>query len=289
MEFESQCVLTIDVEEWFHFLEVPSAPHLSDWIRLPSRVEHNFRRLLELAGESGVRCTCFFLGWIAERYPGLVTSAAAGGHEIASHGWAHRLVHSMTPQEFYEDAVRSKDVLEQIAGRRVLGYRAAGFSLYSRTSWLIDELLRAGYRYDASLFPARRAHGGWQNGHYAPYALQRPSEMLMEFPASTRSVFGQPLCFFGGGYLRLFPIRLIRKMARDVLREGRPVIFYVHPREIDPGQPRLPMKPWRRFKSYVNLDTTEAKLRKLLSTFEFTTIERLLERMNGAAGLTKAA
>jgi peptidoglycan-N-acetylglucosamine deacetylase len=283
-----QCVLSIDVEDWFHILDTRSAPPLADWDRLPSRVEYNFLRLLDLVSETGTQCTCFFVGWVAQRYPRLVRAAAAMGHEIASHGWAHRLAYSMTPGEFYEDAACSRDILEQISGQRVLGYRSAGFSLSKGCDWLFDELLRAGYSYDTSLFPARRAHGGWRNGHHAPYMVHRRGGSLMEFPASTRDIFGQPICFFGGGYLRLFPMPLIRNMANDVLRQGRPVIFYVHPREIDLAQPRLPMNPWRRFKSYVNLTTTEGKLRTLLATFEFSTFDKLRREMEAERLMSKA-
>ena len=269
------CVLSIDVEDWFHILGLPSAPRPTDWDRLPSRVERNFHRLLDLAGEKGVRCTCFFLGWVAQRYPGLVTAAARHGHEIASHGWAHSLASELTPREFYDDAYRSKDIIEQIAGRRVLGYRSAGFSLTGGSSWVFDELLRAGYVYDASVFPAYHAHGGWRNGHDSPYLVHRPGGTLLEFPMTTEKVLGQPFCFFGGGYLRLFPLPVIQRMTARVLRQGRPAIFYVHPREIDPAQPRLAMNRWRRFKSYVNLGTTEMKLRELLSTLNFTTLAEL--------------
>jgi len=271
----NQCVFSIDVEDWFHILELPSTPRESEWDRLPSRVERNFLRLLDLASEYDVRCTCFFLGWVAKRYPRLVTLAAELGHEIASHGWAHRLANELTPDEFYDDAVRAKDVLEQISGRRVLGYRSAGFSLSGNNEWVFDELLRAGYLYDSSVFPATRAHGGWRNGHNSPYLVRRPGGTLLEFPITTERVLGWPLCFFGGGYLRLFPLPVILRMTANVHRQGRPVIFYIHPREIDPKQPRLTMNAWRRFKSYVNLDTTEMKLRQLLAAFEFSTFQDL--------------
>ena len=201
----NHCVMSIDVEDWFHILDLPSTPGLDQWDRLPSRVERNFMRLLDLAAESRVRCTCFFLGWIAERHPRLVTAAVGRGHEIASHGWAHRLAYELTPREFYEDAAKAKDVLEQISGHRVLGYRSAGFSLSDRNAWVFDELLRAGYSYDASVFPARRAHGGWRNGQYSPYIVKRPNGELVEFPTSVEEVFGNPYCFFGGGYLRAVP------------------------------------------------------------------------------------
>jgi len=274
-----RCVLTIDVEDWFHILELPSTPKLCEWDSLPSRVERNFLRLLDIAEENGVRCTCFFLGWVAHRYPGLVNAAVKRHHEIASHGWAHRLSHDLTSEEFYEDAVRSKDVLEQISGRPVRGYRSAGFSLSHGNTWVFDELLRAGFVYDASLFPAYHSHGGWQNGQYSPYLVHRPMGTLVEFPMTTEKVFGRSLCFFGGGYLRLFPLSIIHRMTTSVLQAGRPAIFYIHPREIDPDQPRLAMNLWRRFKSYVNLDTTEVKLRHLMANFDFIPLEVLTNEM----------
>lgn len=278
-----QCVLSIDVEDWFHVLDLDSAPPITAWSTLPSRVERNFLRLLALASESGVRCTCFFVGWIAKRFPSLVVLAEELGHEIASHGWSHSLAYQLTPKQFYEDALRAKDILEDISGKQVFGYRSAGFSLTESNTWVFDELLRAGYVYDCSVFPARRAHGGWRNGQYSPYLIATPSGTLVEFPMTVNEVVGTPICFFGGGYLRLFPLSLIQRMAHSVLRQGRPVIFYVHPREVDPAQPRLEMKRWRRFKSYVNLDTTEAKLQSILRTFQFTTFERMMQ--DAAPGL----
>ena len=274
-----RCVFSIDVEDWFHILDLPSTPRLEEWDRLPSRVERNFRGLLELAAENDVRCTCFFLGWVAERYPRLVLEAEKLGHEIASHGSAHRLAYELTRDEFYEDVARAKDVLEQISGREVLGYRSPGFSLTGDNDWVFDELLRAGYVYDASVFPAARAHGGWETGQYAPYRVERAGGTLLEFPMTVEKVLGRPMCFFGGGYLRLAPLPLICRMTKNVLRERRPVIFYVHPREIDPGQPRLAMNAARRFKTYINLKTTEGKLRRLLESFAFTTLGELAREM----------
>ena len=276
---ERSCVLSIDVEDWFHILDVPSAPPLADWDKLPSRVERNFIRLLDLAAEQNVRCTCFFLGWVGKRFPNLVKTAVSRGHEIASHGWAHRLAYELTPAEFYKDAWRSKCVLEDISGQRVLGYRSAGFSLSKQSTWVFDELLRAGYVYDSSLFPARRGHGGWQNGQFSPYWVNRNIGTLLEFPMTTTNILGIPICFFGGGYLRFFPVTLIRIMTASVLRRGRPVIFYVHPREIDPGHPRIKMSRWRTFKSYVNLESAEAKLEELLAGFQFTTLGELTRQM----------
>ncbi|MFZ0639624.1 MAG: XrtA system polysaccharide deacetylase [Candidatus Acidiferrales bacterium] len=271
-----KCVFSVDVEDWFHILDLPATPDVTEWDGLPSRVERNFQRLLETFEQKGVRVTCFFLGWVGEKFPSLVKDAVRHGHEIASHGYAHRLTYQMTPDAFYQDAVRSKNILEDIAGRAVWGYRSAGFSVTHDTDWFFDKLIEAGYLYDSSLFPAARGHGGMANGQRSPFWVERPSGQLFEFPLSVAEVMGKSMCFFGGGYLRLFPYPVICRMARRVLSEGRPVIFYVHPREIDPEHPRLPMSWKRRFKSYVNLESTMPKIERLLNEFPMTSFERLI-------------
>jgi polysaccharide deacetylase family protein (PEP-CTERM system associated) len=274
-----KCIFSIDVEDWFHILDLPTTPEMAQWDMLPSRVEQNFGRLLEILDQYGAKATCFFIGWIAEKYPHLVRQAVAEGHEVASHGYKHKLAYKMTSQEFFEDAVRSKKVIEGISGQPVRGYRASGFSVTEATPWFFDRLIEAGYLYDSSLFPAKRGHGGLPNGRYAPYQLGLAD--FVEFPATVENVWGRPVCFFGGGYLRLFPYSVIRTMTRRVLRQNRPGIFYVHPREIDLGCPRLPMGLTRRFKSYVNVSTTEAKIRRVLCDFEMVTFrEYLVGTMN---------
>jgi polysaccharide deacetylase family protein (PEP-CTERM system associated) len=272
-----KCVFSVDVEDWFHILDLPSTPDIREWETLPSRVERNFERLLAMFEEKNVRVTCFFLGWVAEKFPSLVKEAVRHGHEIASHGYAHRLVYQLTPEAFYEDALRSKNILEDIAGRAVWGYRSAGFSVTRDTEWFFDKLVEAGYVYDSSVFPATRGHGGMADGQRAPFWIEGRSGRLFEFPLSVAEVMGKPMCFFGGGYLRLFPYRVISRMARRVLNEGRPVIFYVHPREIDRGHPRLAMNWKRRFKSYVNLDSTMPKIERLMAEFSMTSFEGLVQ------------
>jgi polysaccharide deacetylase family protein (PEP-CTERM system associated) len=267
-------IFTIDVEDWFHILEVAGTPALEDWDRLPSRVEANFRRFLDLCDASSVKVTCFFLGWVAARFPALVREAAARGHEIASHGYAHRLVYDQSPAEFHQDALQTRLLLEDLGGAPVRGYRGAGFSVTEKTPWFFEELVRAGYEYDSTLFPAPRGHGGLQGGRYAPYRIETPSGSLLEFPITVTEVWGQPRCFFGGGYLRLFPYALVRRMAQRVLKEGRPVIFYAHPREIDPDHPRLAMNLQRRFKSYVGLRGMEEKIRKIFQDFPIASFAR---------------
>jgi polysaccharide deacetylase family protein (PEP-CTERM system associated) len=267
------CIFSIDVEDWFHILDVPSTPVISEWGHLPSCVEKNFLHLLDIIGERNVQTTCFFLGWVAERFPHLVREAHARGHEIASHGYSHELAYRMTPVQFLQDASKAKKILEDVSGSVVSGYRSSGFSVTKDTPWFFEKLTEAGYRYDSSVFPAPRGHGGIATKQYAPYRVSDDCNGLIEFPITVAGVFGHPVCFFGGGYLRLFPYFLIKRMTRKVIQEGRPVVFYVHPREIDPSHPRLSMSLERKFKSYVNLSTTEGKIRQLLSDFSFITFQ----------------
>jgi len=275
-DHDVKSILTVDVEDWFHILDLPSGLGPSDWESLPSRVEGNFRRLLDIFDEREVKVTCFFLGWIAERHREVVRDAARRGHEVASHGYRHALVYDMTPDDFGRDASDSRKLLEDISGSSVLGYRSAGFSTTDKTPWFFDMLIEAGYAYDSSIFPAARQHGGQKAAALAPYVVTRRPSPFVEFPISVARVLGTRVCFFGGGYLRLFPYWIVKMMAGRVLREKRPVVFYVHPREIDPGHPRMRMGLRRRFKSYVNLRTTEPKIRKIVRDFQLTTFREFL-------------
>lgn len=274
MKNSQHCIFSVDVEDWFHILDVPGAPQMARWETLPSRVEANFTRLLDLFSETGRHVTCFFLGWIAERFPHLVREAVDRGHEIASHGYAHRLAYTMSRKEFAADAARSRLLLEDVSGTPVIGYRAAGFSSTDATPWFFHELSSSGYLYDSSVFPAKRGHGGNPASPLHPHFAA--DETLIELPASVARVGSARMCFFGGGYLRLFPYRLIRYMGRKVMAENRPLMFYVHPREIDPLHPRIPMPYTRRFKSYVNLGTTEEKIRSIVREFPVTTCRDFL-------------
>ena len=257
-------ILSIDVEDWFHLLELESTPDIARWATLESRVERTFLKLLEEFDETGVKVTCFFLGWVAERFPELVRQAHARGHEVASHGYGHQLVYTQTKEQFASDIRRSKALLEDIAGAEVSGYRAPGFSVTEKTLWAFDEIASAGFKYDSSVFPAARGHGGIPDGNIAPYWVETQAGPLLEMPMSVVPMLGQRVFVFGGGYLRLAPYRIIELLGRAVNRSGRPVIYYLHPREIDPGHPRLAMGPVRKTKSYINLRSTMPKLRRLL-------------------------
>ena len=276
------CILSIDVEDWYHILDVPDAPPPVVWESLPSRIEIGFHKLIEILAEKKITATFFFLGWIAERYPHLVVEADNYGHEIASHGYHHELVYKMKPVQFLEDAKRSKAILEDITGRPVYGFRASGFSLTKVTPWFFDRLIEADFYYDSSLFPAPRGHGGLKTIKRAPFMITDRPHPFYEFPLSVVDILGRPFYFFGGGYLRFYPYGIIRKMAVRILSEGRPVIFYLHPRELDPSHPRLKMSLIRSFKSYYNLKATERKLVNLISDFKITSYENYInEFLNG--------
>lgn len=275
MGTKAAAVLSVDVEDWFHILDVPGTPPFAQWGALPARVEKGFRTMLEVFAEKNVHTTLFFLAWVAERYPHLVREAQAGGHEIASHGYAHELVYRQDAATFSADIRRAKDILEQVAGVAVHGYRAPGFSVTERTPWFFDAVLQAGYTYDSSLFPAARGHGGLPGAPDVPHVIRCASGDLIEFPISLASFLGRRLYFFGGGYLRFFPYPLVRRKAKEVLAEGRPVVIYLHPREVDPAHPRLPMGLKRRFMTYYNLRSTLPKMRRLCDDLPLRTFAAL--------------
>ena len=261
--------ITIDVEEWFHILDDPAVPEFSNWARLESRLPKNMERILSILDQHNIKTTMFWLGWTAERHPDIVRRCAAEGHEIASHGYAHVLPYVAGRKLFREDARRGKKVLEDITGLKVSGFRAAGFGITENTNWLFDEVKDAGYDYDSSVFPAKRGHGGVVDFRVEPHKILTSSGELFEIPQSIVQVFGRRLSFFGGGYLRLAPKILIKWGISRLKKEGRPVVIYLHPREVDPRHPRLPLLFHRKFKSYVNLHSTVPKLDWLCSNYKF--------------------
>ncbi len=270
------CVFSVDVEDWFHILDLPSTPKFEEWPALKSDVVKNTRRMLAIFRQHDVKCTLFFLAWVAERWPELVKEAVTDGHEIASHGYAHELVYTITEQTFFDDIRKAKDIIERAGGVEVKGYRCPGFSVTVETPWFFDRVREAGYVYDSSVWPGSRGHGGLPGALDVQNIITTRHGDLTEFPISMARTLGRPMYFFGGGYLRFFPYFLIHRKVREVLAEGRPAIFYLHPREIDPQQPRLPMGMKRRFMSYVGLNTTEPKLHRLFKGLRFTTFAELL-------------
>jgi polysaccharide deacetylase family protein (PEP-CTERM system associated) len=261
-----------ELEDWFHILDSDKVPTIDQWGSLELRVERNTERLLGLLEETGVRATFFCLGWIAERLPQLVRRCQRAGHEIGSHGYGHVLAYHVGRKAFRRDVVRSKRILEDITGEEVVGFRSPGFSVTEETRWVFDVAAEAGFQYDASVFPTHHGHGGLRTAPAGPHVLETPSGPLVEIPTSTIKAFGRRVCLFGGGYLRIAPLPLIRWGVRKLHAARQPLILYIHPREIDPDHPRLPL-PWRRrFKCYTNLHTTWPKLRWLCEHYSFTTM-----------------
>jgi polysaccharide deacetylase family protein (PEP-CTERM system associated) len=265
--------LTVDVEDYFQVSAL--APHISrqHWDAMPCRVERNVGRLLQLFARHRAHATFFVLGWIAERYPHIVRDIAAAGHEIASHGYSHLRASEQTPQEFSADIRRAKQLLEDTAGVAVLGYRAPSFSIGHANPWAFDCIAEAGYRYSSSVYPVRHDHYGMPDAPRFAYEV-RPG--LLEIPVTTARVLGRNLPAGGGGYFRFFPYPVSHWAIRRVNRvDGRPAIFYFHPWEIDPDQPRISGVSLKtRFRHYVNLHRTEARLSALLSDFHWDRVDR---------------
>ncbi len=268
---------TVDVEEYFQVSAMEPHVPRARWDSIPGRMEAGTRQLLEMLAEHGARGTFFVLGWIAERHPALVRDIAAAGHEVASHGWGHRRVTHLTPEQFRRSVRASREVLEDLAGAPVLGYRAPSFSIAAGCEWALDVLLEEGYRYDSSRFPIRRRGYGFAGGGRDPHWLEREAGRLGEVPPATLRVGGSNLPAGGGAYFRLFPYALVRAAFREAERRGAPATFYIHPWELDPEQPRIPVPLTTRIRHYGGLRRTVPRLRKLLGEFRFQPIARTLE------------
>jgi polysaccharide deacetylase family protein (PEP-CTERM system associated) len=265
--------MTVDVEEHFHVSAFDGVIPRSRWSELESRVCGNTDRLLSIFDDAGVTATFFVLGCVAERYPQLVRTIASLGHEIASHGYAHRLVYDQTPAAFREDVRRAKQLLESAAGLPVLGYRAPSYSVTPRSLWALDILIEEGYSYDASIFPIRHDRYGIPLSPRHAYVVRRSGGTMFEAPASTARWAGLNVPVAGGGYFRLLPYWWTRWGIRRInCVEGRAAIFYMHPWEIDPDQPRLPAPALSRFRHYRNLHRAETRLKQLLRDFRFASI-----------------
>jgi polysaccharide deacetylase family protein (PEP-CTERM system associated) len=263
-------VMSVDVEDYFQVGAFEHTILRTAWEQWPCRVEANVERILALFARHDIRATFFTLGWIAERYPGVVRAIVAGGHELASHGHGHQRVSDLSPTAFREDVGRAKKLLEDLAGVLVAGYRAPSFSIGRANLWALDVLAEAGYRYSSSIYPIAHDHYGMPEAPRFPY---RPESCpaLLEMPPTTVPLAGRNLPAAGGGYFRLLPYAASRWLIGRVnLRERRPAMFYFHPWEVDPGQPRVPGAPLKsRFRHYVNLARMEDKLDRLCTDFRW--------------------
>jgi polysaccharide deacetylase family protein (PEP-CTERM system associated) len=264
--------LSFDIEDWFHMVEIEAVADTQKWEQFPSLVVPYTRWIVETLHEANVRATFFMLGWVAQRYPELVRLVAEARHEVACHSYWHGRVDQQSPEEFREETARTKELLEQQSGAAVIGYRAPSFSITPGSEWVFDVLLDLGFKYDASLFPARRAHGGYPCPQQVHDFSNTPSgRSIRELPISVLKLGRVKLPFSGGGYLRLLPPWLIRRAFAHFEKLDIPVVTYLHPRDFAVDCPRVPMSAWRRFKSYTGLASTKGKLQMLLRNYRFDT------------------
>ena len=265
--------LSVDVEDWFQVLNMAGHIDRASWDRCELRCADSTRRLLDLFAKRGARATFFCLGWIAERLPDLVREVHAAGHEIGSHGYDHRLLPDLGREGFAADLERTATILQGITGQRPTAFRACTWSVTRRTPWAIDELLRAGVTVDSSIQPVRHPDYGVAAAPKHAYTLRGSGDgELLELPPLTWRVCGRTVPVGGGGYLRLFPLGFLRAGLRQKERAGEPGCIYLHPWEVDPGQPRQALGGLRGFRHYVNLGKTLGKLDRLLQDFRFTSL-----------------
>ena len=269
--------LSFDIEDWFHILGIEGIDDPSTWDRLPSIVTRYTEEILRLLEQKKVRATFFVLGWIAERYPDVVRAISSAGHEIGSHSHWHRPVYAMSPDEFRRDTLQSVNAIHAACGVRPAGYRAPSFSIRPGSEWALDELIDAGFEWDASLFPASRGHGGYPCPDVPHLFHKLPSGRgIPELPLSQWRICGRGFCFSGGGYFRLAPEWLIDAGFRALNARGIPAVVYLHPRDFAPDCPRVRMPLHRQFKCYVGLASTFPKLERMLDKHQFSTCGSVL-------------
>ena len=268
--------MSIDVEEHFQVAAFDNPTRRQEWETFESRVERNVDKILACLEERQIHSTMFVLGWIGERVPQLVRKIAEAGHEIASHGYAHELVTTQTPERFRQDIRRAKRVLEDACGQRVIGYRAPTFSIVQNTLWALPILSEEGYAYDSSIFPVYHDQYGIPDADPLPHIRYWPEGSIWEIPPSTCQIGGMRLPVAGGGYFRIIPYWILTRLLRRTETMGNPIIFYLHPWEFDPEQPRMAGAALSRIRHYWNLEKTEQRYRRLLRDFRFSSFRDAL-------------
>jgi polysaccharide deacetylase family protein (PEP-CTERM system associated) len=273
---------TVDVEEYFQVNAFETVAPRATWSSYPRRLDRTMPIILAQLERAGVRGTFFCLGWVAREAPGVIRDIANAGHEIASHGFWHRRVTTLTPDSFREDLRSSRQALEDVAGAPVIGFRAPSFSIVPGTEWAFDVLIEEGFRYDSSLFPIKRRGYGYWGAPRVPHVIRREGGTLAEFPLATTSILGFPLPAAGGGYLRQFPFGFIRRAFAEASASGVSATFYIHPWELDPDQPRLDVPLLTRVRHYRGLAATEGRIARLLREFRFDAIASRLDSVLAA-------
>jgi polysaccharide deacetylase family protein (PEP-CTERM system associated) len=274
--------LSFDVEEHFQVAAFWSPLRRRDWDTYQSRVEVNVGKILSLLSLHGIHATFFVLGWVAQKHRNVVKTIASEGHEIASHGFEHDVITSQTPAEFREDVRKSKEVLEDIIGRAIHGYRAPSFTITPQTKWALPILVEEGFVYDSSIVPIQHDRYGMPGANPWCHVLETASGPLWEVPPSTMKVGPVRVPVAGGGYFRLYPYIVLRQLLKRTAGEGHPLVMYLHPWELDPCQPRMQGSLLSRFRHYVNLAKTEFRLQQLLTDFAFTSIRGAFKAVDAA-------
>jgi polysaccharide deacetylase family protein (PEP-CTERM system associated) len=271
--------LTIDVEDYFQVSAFEHDVDRTTWDQYESRVVANTHRILQLLRDRGVKATFFVLGWIAERFPKLVHDIHSEGHEVASHGYWHRLIYQQTRDEFREDIVRSREVLEGITGEPIVSYRAPSFSITKRSLWAIQILAEERFQIDSSIYPVYHDRYGIPDANPRIHSIETEAGNIWEFPVAVHKLGPLNLPVSGGGYFRLYPLRWSFHCLEKInKRQHRPFVFYLHPWELDPDQPRLPIRSrTARLRHYVNLRSTDRKFEALLDRFEFAPLRQVTE------------
>jgi polysaccharide deacetylase family protein (PEP-CTERM system associated) len=276
--------MSVDVEDYFQVSAFDRVVSRADWCSFQSRVVQNTHRLLDLFDEAGIRATFFVLGWVADRFPALVRRIASAGHEVASHGYNHQLLYSLTPEQLREDVRSAKSALENTIGAPVVGFRAPSYSVITSSLWALDILIEEGYLYDTSIFPIHHDRYGIPGAPRHLHRIERPHGTLWEMPASTVRLGRLNVPIAGGGYFRLLPYGWTRWGIRRVNRvEREPVVFYLHPWEIDPEQPRLNVGLPLRVRHYGGLRQTRDRLQRLFKDFRFDCVMAILKDSPQAA------
>ena len=271
-------ILTFDIEDWFHVLDNESTKDETTWLSLESRIEKNTDRILEMLEHNNQKATFFCIGWVARKYPGLLRKIQGMGHEIATHSDMHQLAYEFNREEFREDLKRSIGSIHEVTGENVRAYRAPGFSLMNENKWVFEELIAQGIEIDCSVFPAKRAHGGFEEfGTAEPAIIEVAGMKLKEFPINTYPLLGKDIVFSGGGYFRLFPYFMIDHF----MKRSDYVMTYLHPRDFDPDQPMIDgLNTVRKFKSYVGLAGAYDKLQRLVKNYDFIDLKTAEKRID---------
>jgi polysaccharide deacetylase family protein (PEP-CTERM system associated) len=270
-------VMSVDVEEWFHIPEgLDNIIPFDKWEGAVQRIQHVLPRFWDLFEKNNVTATFFFLGWVAEKYPVLVKETLRRGHGVATHGYAHKLIYNQTPDEFRHDIYKAISIIENISGRKVLGYRAPGFSITPETEWAFSILAEHGIIYDSSIFPGKRLLGHYDKFDKEPVMIKVGDKEILEFPQTVVDFGILRLSCFGGGYFRIFPLTFFLKMAGIIQKQNRPLILYIHPRDIDKQQPELSFPPLRHLRHYINISKAEQKLDNIAGKFDFKSFESFI-------------